>query len=1354
MIAGSPAPVDPAVVQTLPPGAAAPDAVQAAPAAGEPVPATQPTVTTGNGPITVYLPGGIQQPKPGFFAGAGRQIGADWQLNTELGAVVSALLNADSDDPTTTINKLSDTELWNSLTDDEKATPEFFADVLTARDLAERRAALRRRDELEDQVGDGPLPAILASIIAQFGSPINYIPIAGVGSKAVTGARTGLAAFGRSAALVGGSSIALTAAQETFIHQVQAGRTLGESLTAMAMSGLIGSGLGGPLGVLARRGAIRRAEVDAFDAAAVDAFDAALAAEIEPPAAARVKGNIVTLADEAPPPGRVVDDLANKPLVPDAYDEAVAAGRGLSEAERIALAQRADEGGFFTTEELGRMEGAKQTFDGELAGVRAKIAEVEASIENLTRLREEATDRGPRQSYGQRLRRKREELEALAARELDLSEIRRALDDAANGGLRLVRATAREMADTINRTVEEPRPVRNSAQIADDLAYLEELVAASERRLEGRTETLGAGPRRPPPPRNLGEVEAQAMDVNQPAELEMQGTARSLSAGAAPRFVGSTDMKYDPADTRLFARNMLSRLALAIYKKGQGRFKTIGEAASVIPRLSNLGVANPGITLAGSRWASTREYAMRMAAIGLEFVGPNAGRAFQNHVPVEMLIRSRVDPMVHRARALVDTGYRSYLRDVKAFNKQAKMAGQPTRPVLTPNEFSAAVSEAVSRADLDPTNPQRSKHISMVAKQVHDQYFRPLFDELTNAGLLKDLPPDASVGYLMRVWDTAAIQSHLPIFREKIGDYIRKAPGANAYTQAELSKIVSDTVNNIISPMTDIGFPRYRIVAERGPLATRELHIPNEAVDRVAVPDDKGGHKIVSFINNDIRYLLERYIRTAVADLAMTKEFGSPNPMDDILKKMSDEAQRDIASRRAAGELTEAQARALGRELEHEKAAMLTVYERVRGTSSIPIDPTYDVPRRILHQLRNMTVLRLMGLGATAQLPDTGRMVMQQGVSRVYGDLFREMQTAFRGVRANVKDLRQANVGTDIILATTARRITDAGTNMHSRTMIERAGDRGVELMYLWNGMNHMNAATKTFSGFGAIQEILESADLVSRGAALDPKTQVRLARMGISTEDLSRIAEQRDPNRWRVGRGEPDPEFGWFQTPEGAYVGGLDTWPDRELAERVGQRLLMLTDDTIITPGAADTPRFFDTWWGRMFGTLKRFMFAAAGRTTLVGLQRQDADALLGMTQMLAFGALSLYLRYALTNRLAELEKMDTNEFILNSIDRSGIVPLFFEADNAIGSIVGTYAQPTRLMTGAAPLRTSEAAMAKYVAGAPGSYLIDAAQTAKYIADKDWEVAANDWWRMIRLMPGNNLVWWAWLLETQRPER
>jgi len=131
-----------------------------------------------------------------------------------------------------------------------------WAHLADARSLAEMNEIRRERDTetlLRQQLGNGPLPEILATGLAVLADPTSYIPFFGWGSKAATGARMAVSLAARTAGEVAVSELALQATQQT--------RTAQESAIAVMFGGAFGLGIGGALAGAAARSSARTADV-------------------------------------------------------------------------------------------------------------------------------------------------------------------------------------------------------------------------------------------------------------------------------------------------------------------------------------------------------------------------------------------------------------------------------------------------------------------------------------------------------------------------------------------------------------------------------------------------------------------------------------------------------------------------------------------------------------------------------------------------------------------------------------------------------------------------------------------------------------------------------------------------------------------------------------------------------------------------------------------------------------------------------------------------------------------------------------------------------------------------------------
>jgi len=156
-----------------------------------------------------------------------------------------------------------DFNVLDRLTPTEQLNAADYALVKSEKELAEKRQRIIREREMRQQLGDGPLPALVASSIAVLTDPTSYLPLAGAAGKA--GKLTKIAR-------VGAITATEVAAQEAALQATQETRTIEESLTAVLLGGAFGMGLGAV--VVGRGGAKLAGAVDKPSAARAVVQDA------------------------------------------------------------------------------------------------------------------------------------------------------------------------------------------------------------------------------------------------------------------------------------------------------------------------------------------------------------------------------------------------------------------------------------------------------------------------------------------------------------------------------------------------------------------------------------------------------------------------------------------------------------------------------------------------------------------------------------------------------------------------------------------------------------------------------------------------------------------------------------------------------------------------------------------------------------------------------------------------------------------------------------------------------------------------------------------------------------------------
>ncbi len=177
-----------------------------------------------------------------------------------------------------------------------------------------------------------------------------------------------------------------------------------------------------------------------------------------------------------------------------------------------------------------------------------------------------------------------------------------------------------------------------------------------------------------------------------------------------------------------------------------------------------------------------------------------------------------------------------------------------------------------------------------------------------------------------------------------------------------------------------------------------------------------------------------------------------------------------------------------------------------------------------------------------------------------------------------------------------------------------------------------------------------------------------------------------------------------------------------------------MLTDvdNTIITPGAADSPLWTTTEWGKTVFQFKKFSMASTQRILISGVQMRDAAALNGIMVMVGMGILGTHLRDVVANRDKDRSVL---QWINEGVDRSGVAAMFYEFDALSEKFAG--ASPTKFVTGEPVSRFASRGLLAQAFGPTAGLIEDVASATRGFVQGD--LVQSDLHRVRRLVPGQN---------------
>ncbi|WP_299444682.1 hypothetical protein [uncultured Rhodospira sp.] len=718
-------------------------------------------------------------------------------------------------------------------------------------------------------------------------------------------------------------------------------------------------------------------------------------------------------------------------------------------------------------------------------------------------------------------------------------------------------------------------------------------------------------------------------------------------------------------------------------------------ASEAARSLRRMGLAAPSVELGGSPNAASRQVVNDLVDTGMFTQGNFRGVA--SRAPVELRIRS-YDAVVATASRRVNEGWRAYRKRVPANQRQfTSLMG-----------FQEAVGKAMRRSDADPI-----PEVAALAKDMRAAVFDPLAKEAQRLGLLpEDLPVETAQSYFTRVYDVDKIKAKRPVFRQKVEQYLRNTiPADELESGAEYTEIANKIIDAIMgSPGARIPF--IRVPKGRGPLKERTFLIPDEDIE--------------DFLVSGVMPVTAKYVRTMAADVEFAKRFGKPDPNEDFR-----EAIMTDAAIRADNAPTEAERTRILNEAEREASLAAHLTNRIRGTLDGPLDPRYRGLTRAGNVLRNLNFTRLLGSVLLSSLPDVGRVVQEEGLIRTMSPVFADMAAGFKGLRMGVKEARMAGTALDDQLATTIRNRLDLGERYTHESYLERGADYVSQQFGRFTLLNHWNTALKGVTSSLVSSRILETVRKLNDGKALTDRETRKLARSGIDWATARRIASQAEH---------------WEDAPGGLVFANTQAWTDPHAVEAFRDALLRDVDNTIITPGAGDAPIWTSTEWGKTVFQFKRFAMASTQRLLISGLQARDVQALSGIMLMVGLGAMATAFRDISSGNHDRIKERSTGQWIVDSVDRSGVLSLYMEADQLMAKASGH--SPATLITGGeAPSRFAARNLVGQALGPTFNTAQDLGLTTRSLLSGE-TFTQSDLHRLRRMIPGQNLFYTDYLFD------
>lgn len=525
---------------------------------------------------------------------------------------------------------------------------------------------------------------------------------------------------------------------------------------------------------------------------------------------------------------------------------------------------------------------------------------------------------------------------------------------------------------------------------------------------------------------------------------------------------------------------------------------------------------------------------------------------------------------------------------------------------------------------------------------------------------------------------------------------------------------VDEVTKEIYDNITGAGMinPEYRFnVTDRGPMKGQKFLIPDEAVER--------------FLVNDASVISERYARMVGTDVELMNKFGSTN-IEEIVQPIVNEFE-SISKGLKGDEL-----RKLEKELENVTDDITTSYQILRGTYQGNLYNKDNLWGALGRATLSYNYVRMLGGVAISSVPDIGKQIAYNGFLGFYQDglkpLVKNLNKIAKGIRPEeLEELKLAGVTIQHITNSRIQTLGDLGHRYGKVNNFERFTENAVKLFSRATGIIEWNNAMEAMAGIMSQKRIL-------RNLLSDKKLSTRekefMSAIGIGEREAKALRAQVKKYS-KKGK-------------DGFIFANTEKWDDFASVQKFRAALNKDVQSIVLRKDLGDVPLFANTALGQIMLQFKSFMFAATNKTLLTSLQRRDAAVLQGVTTMIALGMATDYIKAIIAGREAELEP---GKLLINGIDRSGVAGVFMEVNN-IADKVGF---GVRSMSGlGAPSRYYSRTLPEAILGPTLGTMVNVSQAASAISPfTEGEFTESDAKNVRRLVPFNNLFYLQWLMST-----
>lgn len=493
---------------------------------------------------------------------------------------------------------------------------------------------------------------------------------------------------------------------------------------------------------------------------------------------------------------------------------------------------------------------------------------------------------------------------------------------------------------------------------------------------------------------------------------------------------------------------------------------------------------------------------------------------------------------------------------------------------------------------------------------------------------------------------------------------------------------------------------------------------------------------VTKYLSNDVYGSTIRYVQEIQTETELRRLFGLEGNIYDNAQKLIKEDYDKL--RFAAVEAGDnARLKKLTAAEESDKKDVVNLIDILTGRN---IAGTNRTLRTIAALAKGWSYMKAMGSATISQIPDFARLMGLKVFKGKFGaemkDVIGEVVNTFK--LSNDKDgARRLGIIADELLSTNgtlsrAGAIGDLGEGQYL-TKGERITRVATNAFSKINLMDPMNNFTREIAASDAAKNILVLSNKLVKGTLKKGSLEeIELAKLGVDKQTAEKFIKEFEVHK-RV-------EEKWGGK---VVFSNYQNW-ESETQLKFASMIRRSVDNTIVQKTLGSQSALLSTPIGSVISQFKGFMIASQSKVLLPGLQRiagmgaeSTAQVIKVVLADLMLASLSGTVRDFVMGREVDLSP---ERLILHAFDRSAIMS-GFSYPSAILDKFGVGVGALLGEDGSTKFRNVnvlEALMGPTAGAIQGAADVSMRFTDGKITDKDME-------QLIRQLPGQNLLWWAW---------